>query len=267
MKLTAKRILIVGATSGIGLELTSQLLDRECTIYAFSRSANRLLDRFPEFAKAGRLQGWSGDLRRKADIRNLYEEFRNGSIIPDGIICAAGVSRPDFVDRPDIPRSLDTIRTNLLGPIRLIYEFLPLLLDRAEPTFIAGFTGMVADRGVPRAHALSAAKAGLDRFLESLRIDLYDRQVRVFTVVPGFVKTPMSDQNHFPMPGQWAVEKSVQHILRSIEREIPVIRFPWYHSLGMVLMQLIPPSWYAALMNRYTSRVIITPHPNDEFRW
>lgn len=267
MRLLGKKILVVGATSGIGLELTQQLLHQDCKIYAFSRSANKLADLFNEFTRGGRLHVFSGDLRKRAEIKNLFDEFTDLGHSLDGIFVTAGVSRPDFVEKIDIKRSLDTIRTNFLGPVSLIYEFLPLLMDHEEPTFIAGFTSMAADRGMPRAHSYSSSKAGLDRFLESLRIDLLDHNVRVFTIVPGYVETPMSRQNQFPMPGMWPVKKAAQYILAQIVRETPVIRFPWYHSWPMKLLRFIPPWLYARLMNVQKKAVRIIPQPNDEFKW
>ncbi len=261
---TGRRILIVGASCGIGLALAENLCQQGCHLTLFSRRVAELQTRPAFAAAAGRIRIVPGDITRQADIDRLVEILAHDP--PDGVFVVAGVSRPDLIEAIDVDRSIDTLRVNLEGPMRLLYRVLPLLIDRPD-TFIVGFTSMAGDRGMPRAHAYSAAKAGLDRFLESLRIDLYDRQTRVITVVPGYVDTPMSQQNRFPMPGTWPVERAVGHILREIGRDRQVIRFPWHHALGMRLLSLLPDRLFWWLMNKQRPQVKIVPRADDRFTW
>ncbi|MBF0502030.1 MAG: SDR family NAD(P)-dependent oxidoreductase [Candidatus Riflebacteria bacterium] len=287
MKLRRRRILIVGASSGLGRELAIQLARRDCSLVLFSRSIEKLhLDAdFVKYAgSCSRLVAGnacdSQDIERLAEVICNDENTSdtqtadvnspgtvkscNGTL--DGIIVMAGVSRPDFIENPDIDRAIDTLRTNLEAPMRILYRFMPMLIGR-EGTFVAACTSMAGDRGVPRAHAYSASKAGLDRFLESLRIDLFDRGVKVFTIVPGYVETPMSGQNRFPMPGMWPVGRAAEYVIRAMERETPIIRFPWYHSFSMRLLGLLPDFLYLRLMNAQRPLVRIVPREGDRFSW
>jgi NAD(P)-dependent dehydrogenase (short-subunit alcohol dehydrogenase family) len=266
MKLSGKRILIVGATSGIGRELAQQLLERDNILLCFSRNVETLAAALPAAQATGHLRLHQGDVRSPDDIARLLETVRRELRPLDGIIYASGVSRPDFVENIHVERLLDTFRVNLEGALRVYYGLLPDLIDRPD-TFLVGFSSMAADRGVPRGHAYSASKAALARILESLRIDLWDRQTRVFTVIPGYIETPMTRQNRFPMPGILPAATAARRIIRGMERNEWTIRFPWYHSLPMLLLQFLPDSLYCTLMNHQKKQVHMDPRPDEPFPW
>ncbi|NLI77271.1 MAG: SDR family NAD(P)-dependent oxidoreductase [Candidatus Riflebacteria bacterium] len=209
----------------------------------------------------------AGDVCQAGDVSRLGAVLRERAADLSGVFYCVGVSRPDFVEALDVERAVDTVRVNFEGALRVFYEVLPLVRAQAGGGFLAGFTSMAADRGFPRGHSYCAAKAALDRLLESLRIDLYETSVKIFTIVPGYVETPMSAQNRFPMPGIWPVGKGVTHILRRLEREEQVIRFPWYHSWGMALLGLLPNRLYWWLASRQRGQVRIEPQAGDRFQW
>lgn len=266
MRLFGKKILIVGATSGMGRELARQLARKGCSLVLFSRRAKLLQGEFETMLPAERLLTVSGDVREQADILRLHQDAtkRFGSM--DGVIFCTGVSRPDFIEALDLERAIDTIRVNFEGALRVFYTFLPDLVDRAG-TFLAGFTSMAGDRGMPKGHSYCSSKAALDRLLESLRIDLMNHQVSVFTITPGYVDTPMARQNDFPMPGIIPVDRGVSYLLRQMERGRLIIRFPWYHSLGMTFLRFLPNKLYWWLMNQSRPSFRIKPRPEDEFSW
>lgn len=265
MRFSGRRILVVGASGGLGLALAAALDRRGSRLVLFSRHLDRIKTG-EEGGLAGRHQLVAGDLRQPADLEKLDAAIVDHGGELDGIIFAAGVSRPDLIESLDLERALDTLQVNLEAPFRVFYRYLPRLLQRPG-SFLAGITSMAGDRGMPRGHAYSASKAGFDRLLESLRIDLLDRDLRVFTIVPGYVETLMSSQNRFPMLGMWPAQKAADHILHAMEKNRLVIRFPWYHSLGMRLLCLLPDRLYWWLMNRQRSQVKIMPHPDEHFTW
>jgi NAD(P)-dependent dehydrogenase (short-subunit alcohol dehydrogenase family) len=316
MQIRGRTILVVGGTTGMGKELVGQLLDRHCRVVVFARTAQKVWEAEiagpPSLpASTGSVLSVDGDVTNPADIDRLLVFLRELPHGLDGVFYCSGVSRPDYVEAPDVARALDTIEVNFLGAVRVLYGVLPLLQQRpkAFPTqagmpetgtpvagmpdpgrpdagmpktrppeaaaqagerraaFLAAFTSMAADRGFPRGHAYCASKAALDRFLECLRIDLWQSGVQVFTIVPGYVETPMTGQNLFPMPGIWPVGKAVRHFLQRMERGDPVIRFPWYHSLGMRLLAWIPDRLYCWLAAQNRSQVRIRPQPKDRFTW
>ncbi|MBF0548286.1 MAG: SDR family NAD(P)-dependent oxidoreductase [Candidatus Riflebacteria bacterium] len=265
MKLKNKTIILVGASKGIGRELAFQLAERGNSLILFSRHIKSLQDdpRYKQLPHPPRL--FPGDVKNQADIDFLAAQIGDSEQL-DGVIYCAGVSRPDFVESPEIERAVDTIQVNLEGAIRVIYRFLPKLMA-CPGSFIAGFTSMAGDRGMPRGHTYSASKAGFDRFLDSLRIDLLDKRINVFTIIPGYVESPMSDQNKFPMPGRWPAPKAASFLINQLEKECLIIRFPWYHALGMAIMGLIPNFLYWRIMNQNSREVKIIPQSDDHYKW
>lgn len=269
MRLEGCHLLIAGASHGLGRELAIQLAGRNCRLTLFARGIEALRED-PRLAPhlGTRINLVAGDVCDPAAMERLAGAVKDaGPDAPlDGVICTVGVSRPDLIEDLDVERTIDTLRTNLEGPLRLFYRFLPDLMARPG-SFIAGFTSMAGDRGMPRGHGYCASKAGLDRLLDCLRIDLWDRGVRVYTVVPGYIETPMTAQNRFPMPGIWPLERGARFLIDQFERERLIIRFPWYHSLGMRLLGLLPNRLYWWLANRQRPQVKIHPQSSDRFSW
>ncbi len=126
MNLRGKNILVVGGTSGIGRELVRQLQDRGNGVAVFARRAAEVFggtqggairslpkgDADPEIGPPWEVPG---DVRRPEDLTRLGEFFRQHLPDLDGIFYCTGVSRPDFVEAPDLARALDTIRVNFAG--------------------------------------------------------------------------------------------------------------------------------------------------------
>ncbi|OIP30620.1 hypothetical protein AUK22_01870 [bacterium CG2_30_54_10] len=269
MKFSGRTILVVGAGSGLGKELVRHLLHLGNRIIAFSRKAPEVWGSQGSgnpHPGRGSVVAVGGDVRQAKDVERLFRTIKDSGERLDGVFYCSGVSRPDYVEEPDVERALDTVSVNFEGAFRIFYAALPLIRNRPE-AFLAGFTSMAGDRGVSRAHAYSSSKAALDRLLECLRIDLWDVNINVFTIVPGYVETPMTAQNRFPMPGIWPLSKSVSHIIRRMEAGDLVIRFPWYHSLGMKLLNLLPNRLYWGLMSRSRCKVKISTRPDDGFKW
>ena len=87
-------------------------------------------------------------------------------------------------------------------------------------------------------------------FGEALRGTLYDSGVRVSVVCPGYVRTPMTAVNAFPMPLLMDLDEAARLIRRGLERDRPRIAFPWPMALAVTLLQAIPPAWIDPLLRR-----------------
>ena len=103
---------------------------------------------------------------------------------------------------------------------------------------------------MPRAGAYGASKAALRYLLESLRLDLAGEGIDVTLVSPGFVDTPLTRRNDFPMPLRWPVEKAARHIARRLERRPLNISFPAVFIGGLRLLSLLPARLQLALGRR-----------------
>lgn len=108
----------------------------------------------------------------------------------------------------------------------------------------------VAYAGLPRAEAYGASKAAIRYLLESLRIDLYRLGITVSVVCPGFVRTPLTDRNDFPMPFRIEAEDAARRIVDGIEAGKAEIHFPKRFSLAFKLLTLLPTRLYLRLCAR-----------------
>ena len=106
---------------------------------------------------------------------------------------------------------------------------------------LAGYGGM------PRSIAYSASKAALIVMCEALKFDLDKRGLTLQIVNPGFVKTPLTDNNDFPMPFLMAPETAADHIADGLHQDRFEIRFPWQMALIFDILYLLPRRLYLAL--------------------
>jgi NAD(P)-dependent dehydrogenase (short-subunit alcohol dehydrogenase family) len=117
------------------------------------------------------------------------------------------------------------VRTNLLASSYCIEAALPLLRAGRTPHLV-GVASAVTYLPMPRAEAYGASKAGLRYLFESLRISLSPENIDVTVISPGFVDTPLTERNDFPMPLSWSADKAARHIFAKLEKRPLEIAFP-----------------------------------------
>jgi uncharacterized oxidoreductase len=186
MKLRQRTILITGGTSGIGFELTRQLLARGNAVIVTGRDARRLAD------AQRRLPGLHGVVSDVADpgaIAALHAEVTTRFPALDVLVNNAGIMRNLDLTRPhalaDVTREIDV---NLRGPLQMVQQFLPHLRARGEAAIVNVSSGLAF---VPLAISpvYSAAKSALHAYTRALRVQLADSGVRVFEIAPPPVET------------------------------------------------------------------------------
>jgi len=111
---------------------------------------------------------------------------------------------------------------------------------QAKKGMIVGISSLAESRGFPRSGFYCASKAAASTYLESLRVELKKYNIKVLTVKPGFVKTPMTDKNEFKMPFIIPVEKAVQIIVDGIKKEKKIIQFTFGAVLGIKILKALP---------------------------
>jgi len=178
-------------------------------------------------------------------IRSVHERF--GRL--DTIILNAGINA--YVERHDFNSSVfeKIIQTNFIGMIYGIEAALPYLKQAKHP-HIVGMSSTAAYRGLPRAEAYGASKAAIKNMLEALRLNLIPLNISVSVICPGFVKTPLTDQNDFYMPFKISAEEAANTITDQIARYKQEIHFPKRFSICIKLISFLPSEWYTALLKR-----------------
>ncbi|WP_324833254.1 SDR family NAD(P)-dependent oxidoreductase [Pseudomonas saxonica] len=243
----SRRIWLTGASSGIGAHMAEELLKSGATLALSARTLaplQALSDRFP-----GQVLLVPGDLTDSAHVRAIGQQIAQAWGALDTVILNAGTC--EYVDVRHFDAALieRVVRTNLLANSYCLEAALPLLRAGLRPHLV-GVVSSVTFWPLPRAEAYGASKAGLRYLLGSLRIDLAHENIDVTLVSPGFVDTPLTENNDFPMPMRWSAPKAAQHICQHLDKRPLEIAFPALFIAILKLLSNLPKRLQLALGKR-----------------
>jgi hypothetical protein len=241
-------VVITGASSGLGLALARHYLERGAIVATIARRREllqNLSEQFPE-----QVYVYALDVRDAAAMQVAAQDFITRCGVPDIVIANAGVSIGTLTrhteDNDVFQHVMDV---NVMGVVKTFQPFMEAMC-KAGRGRLAGIASVAGFRGLPGAGAYSASKAALISCLESLRIELRSSGVKVVTICPGYIRTPMTDINPYPMPFMLDADEAARRIARVIEQGKSFAVVPWQMALvGRVLKWL--PNWlYDALFAR-----------------
>jgi short-subunit dehydrogenase len=149
----------------------------------------------------------------------------------------------------DIDAFQQVMDINVLGIVKTFQPFLRAMREAKKGTLV-GIASVAGFRGLPGASAYSASKAAAITYLESLRVELQGSGVKVVTICPGFIKTPMTDVNPYPMPFMLDVDEAAKRMARAIECGCSYTVIPWQMGLVGYLLKLLPNWLYDLAMKR-----------------
>ena len=179
-----------------------------------------LAKRFPE-----QVLVVAGDLSDSAQVRAIGEHIGQAWGALDCTILNAGTCEYVEVSAFEAAMVERVMRANLLSASYCIEAALPLLRLGNRPHLV-GVGSSVTFMPLPRAEAYGASKAAMRYLLEALRIDLCAEGIAVTLVSPGFVDTPLTQKNDFPMPMRWPVDKAARYIAERLHQQPFEISFP-----------------------------------------
>ena len=242
---SAPRVVLTGASSGIGAALARHYAAAGATLGLIARRGE-LLERLAQELGAP-CEIYPLDVRDAAGLARAASHFISEHGPPDIVIANAGVSVGTVTDRPeDTAVFQEILDTNVVGLVNTFQPFLRGLRERGTGT-LAGIASVAGYRGLPGAGAYSASKAAAIAYLESLRLELRGSGVRVVTVCPGFVDTPMTRVNPYPMPFRMRPETAAARIAAIIARGKPYSVIPWQMAVVARALHVMPGWLYEAL--------------------
>jgi len=229
-KTPAKTVVITGASSGLGLALARHYLERGATVAAFARRGELLQMLSAEFP--GKVFCYALDVRDVPAVQNAANDFITRAGVPDVVIANAGVSTGTLTEyAEDLDAFQQVMDINVSGIVKTFQPFIAAMRDAQRGTLV-GIASVAGFRGLPGASAYSASKAATISYLESLRVELHGSGVKVVTICPGYIKTPMTDINPYPMPFILDAGEAARRMARAIERQTSFTVIPW--QMGMV---------------------------------
>lgn len=244
-----RRVWIIGASSGIGAATARLLLEKGARV-ALSARSRRPLEELaapaPEAALALPL-----DANRAEEVAGALREIVARWDGLDLVVFCAGTYTPLRALRLDPAPARDMLRLNLESVVSGLAVVLPRLLSQGGGG-VALVSSVAGYRGLPNALVYGATKAALINLAESLYLDLAPRGIAVYLINPGFVKTPLTDRNTFPMPALVSAGEAAREIVRGIGRGRFEIHFPRRFTRLLKLARLLPYSLYFRLARRAT---------------
>jgi short-subunit dehydrogenase len=235
------RIWVTGASSGIGAALARELVDRGASVAISARNTGALHD-----VAAGRMHVEPLDVTDRAATLAAGDAVRTALGGLDVAVLNAGTWSRFRPEQWDSQAFADQLQTNLMGTVHALEAVVPAMLADGRGR-IVGTASVAGYRGLPGAEAYGATKAALLNLFESLRGSLGPRGIVVQTVAPGFVKTPMTDRNTFPMPFLVSPEAAARAIADGMAKDKAEIVFPLPMMLLMKAARLVPVrAWTAA---------------------
>lgn len=228
------KVLITGATSGIGLSLVKLYKSLNCEVIAVGRNTQVL----SELAQLG-IDTMTLDLLDLAACRNQIKLLEQKHSFIDLAILNAG--NCEYVDCENFDAELvkRVFDANVITLANSIECVLPLL-RKSTQAHLVGVASMANYVPLSRAEAYGASKSAVNYLLESLAIDLLPENIAVTVVNPGFVKTPLTAKNDFPMPFALEADEAAKIIHRGIVNKKNEIHFPYRLSIPMKIFALLP---------------------------
>ena len=251
--MTEKKIIwITGASSGIGKALAIKFAEKGWTVAASARREN-LLEDLNKFNP--NIYSFPLDVTEiencKIIANKIIEKF--GGI--DICVFGTGMHDPKSEKRFNLNKIREIMEVNYFGTmnsINSIYEY----FSEKKNGQISIISSVAGYRGLPAAGAYCASKAALTSYAESLNFDMQMKNVKVLLISPGFIKTPMTDQNDFPMPMIKSPEFAANEIFKGLtEKKSFEIHFPKAFTYFLKFLQILPSSIYFKLVSKGMKKI------------
>ena len=239
--MTTPLVFITGASSGIGQALALR----------FHRSGYRLA---LVARRTSEVKTWASAQGISADSYEIYSAdvavtdsivaagrdciARQG--VPDVVIANAGISvGMDTAVRDDIDVMARTFATNNIGVAATFHPFADAMAQRGSGTLV-GIGSVAGIRGLPGHGAYCASKAAVISYCESLRGEMRPHGVRVVTISPGYIDTPLTRQNRYSMPFLMQADDFADRAFRAITAGVSYRVIPWQMGVVAKLLRMVP---------------------------
>ena len=241
---------ITGASQGIGRALAVALAKEGVNVAASARSINKLNELVADTCHLpGEIKVFPVDVTDRVAVSSVIEHIESSWGPIDIAVLNAGTFIPmdsAHFDCDVIQRQLDL---NVMGVCHGIEPLVQRFVER-QKGHIAINASLAGYRGLPRSGGYGASKAALINLAESMWLELKAHHIKVQVINPGFIKTPLTDKNTFPMPFLMDCDKAAAVLVRGLRSSAFEIRFPLLFGLILGFLKHLPYSLYFKLVSR-----------------
>jgi len=241
-------VFITGASSGIGAALAREFAARGARLGLVARR-QAMLD---ELARAlpGAHLTYAVDVNDRDALIAAARAFEAATGGADVVVANAGISIGVLTEHyEDLETFRQVLQTNVLS---LAYTFHPFIapMRKRRGGKLVGIASVAGIRGLPGSEAYCASKAAAISYLESLRVELGRYGIRVLTIAPGFVRTPLTDRNPYSMPFLMDADEFARAAVDAVEAGRSYTVIPWQMGVMAKLMRLLPNWLFDRVMAR-----------------
>lgn len=239
--MTAPLVFITGASSGIGQALAFRFHQAGYRLALVARRSTELSAWARDLGgEPARYAVYTADVRDIDSITSAARACIAAQGLPDVVIANAGISLGiDSAEYEDLEVLRTTFETNVIGLAATLQPFVRGMCQRRRGVLV-GVASVAGARGLPGHGAYCSSKAAVISYCESLRGECGPFGVKVVTLSPGYVATPLTRENRYPMPFLMRPEAFAQKAFRAIERGVSQPVIPWQMGVVATLLRLLP---------------------------
>ena len=234
-----QRIWLIGASSGIGLGLAKHYAALGQKVFVTARNSEPLNKLAAEFSD---VHVFAADVTNSSEVCDLIAQIKQQTEYLDKIIYCAGLCEYIDINELELASFHRVYSVNVFAAIDCIHQAMPLLKLSPNKGHIVGVSSLSAKVPFGRAQAYGSSKAAFGYYLDALRIDLQN-DLDVTVVNPGFVDTPMTQQNDFAMPTLITIDQAVTAIVKSLDKRPMSLDFPKSLSIPLSIAAIFKPIW------------------------
>ena len=245
-----KKIWITGASSGIGKAVAEKFAAEGWMVAASARR----LEILNKMAENQNIFAYPLDVTQKENVTKTFnkiiEDFKNVDIC---LFCS-GTYDPKLEQEINIEQNKFVMETNYFGVLNCI-KAVETYFKNKKSGQISIVSSVAAYRGLPNSSGYGPSKAALTNLTESIYFDFKKHNVKISLVSPGFIKTPLTDKNEFPMPFIRSPEFAADKIFQGLtKKNIFEIHFPLGLTLTLKFLRILPYKLYLFLIDKFVKR-------------
>ena len=248
----AKKIWITGASSGIGRALAIKFANNEWEVAVSARRENLLQDLSKNNSN---IFSFPLDVKDEKSAKNVFQNILEKFKAVDIAVFCTGIHDPDAEKKLSSEKIREIMETNFFGTLNCIMAANTYFREKKSGQ-ISIVSSVAGYRGLPAASGYCASKSALSSLAVSLYFDFKRHNVRISLINPGFIKTPMTDKNKFPMPMIKSAEFAAEKMFIGLtKKNVFEIHFPFIFTMMMKLLKIMPNWLYFLIVKKGTKTI------------